>query len=429
MAEAGQGSYGQYDLFNGTIAVNTNQPEYPEVKIGKEGAGYFNQYAGAVNASASAVYLGDASSGLGVYTITGGNLSAAELSLGESGTGYVYQQSGNVKISNILALAKQEESSGFYYLSGDGDLSTAYLKVGMRGSGMFSQSGGHVDVVEVLTIGGEPCGSGKYELSGGDLVSLRIDNHDQLLYSGGTLKADIVNSDTGIVTISGPGPRVIDGSVTNNGVFKATGTTVEYTGMFENNAEYQSDPSVNIFHGDLVIGDAGYLIGSVDDVFEVHGSLISKSIQSGVWRTDESTLRFINDSGKDGYVHKFSITGQDIGGADEQGYSSNFAWGVLELGKGDVACLQEGEAGGILEALYVREIKNVQITGGEITNIYGNNLNIYYLPDFNPLLEKKTYNLQNGGQLKPIGVVPEPVSTSLFLLGGAILLVRRRFKR
>lgn len=115
-------------------------------------------------------------------------------------------------------------------------------------------------------------------------------------------------------------------------------------------------------------------------------------------------------------------------GAVFSGYNDNYSWGTLSLASGNNLYLYDGNetAGG---ALYVGA---VQFGDGldQISSIYGNGFNIYYRSDLaeNLFLGGQTYALSGGGVLAPT-VVPEPISTILFITGGVLLGGRRLLKK
>jgi hypothetical protein len=109
------------------------------------------------------------------------------------------------------------------------------------------------------------------------------------------------------------------------------------------------------------------------------------------------------------------------------GYTENFAWGTVDFGGGTFVL--DAQDDGTLGALYTGIIAGIDVSGDYLHNFSGDN-NMYYLPDFNLWLEGKTYGFAEGkGMLMPARVAPEPVSGTLFLIGGAGLLLRGRSKR
>ena len=81
-------------------------------------------------------------------------------------------------------------------------------------------------------------------------------------------------------------------------------------------------------------------------------------------------------------------------------------------------------------ALYVGSILGALLKGGQVTNIYGNGLNIYYDSDLraNAYLGGGTYSLRGGGYLEP-DPGPLPASVWLFLSGLAGLGLWGRGRR
>jgi hypothetical protein len=188
------------------------------------------------------------------------------------------------------------------------------------------------------------------------------------------------------------------GNVTNFGVFKTTGASVTFAGLYVENGSYISDPSDNYFN-DLILGATGYLIGGLGDRFFVAGDFLNQSTRNALWDTDEARLSF-NGGGN----HLLQLAGIDRGRTGA-GYLDNFSWGILELGNGQTLMLQDGnaEAGG---AIYVRSLF---LGGGtnQIASITGNGLNIYYdaTRAENAYLNGQTYSLTGGGELAPISEV------------------------
>ncbi|MBI5902639.1 MAG: PEP-CTERM sorting domain-containing protein [Deltaproteobacteria bacterium] len=113
------------------------------------------------------------------------------------------------------------------------------------------------------------------------------------------------------------------------------------------------------------------------------------------------------------------------------GYTDNFAWYTLDLAGNNTLNLYDGNstAGG---ALYADILLGASISGGTITNIFGNGMNIYYDASLsqNAYLGGGTYSLAGGGQLIGIGgqtAVPEPSTLLLLAAGfGGFLAARKR---
>ena len=189
----------------------------------------------------------------------------------------------------------------------------------------------------------------------------------------------------------------------NDGILKTTDTVVRFTGLYQEYGAYISDPSDNCFQ-DLVIGETGYLVGGVGDNFYIRGDLISASTQNENWSTAESLLGF-QDGFRDGSYdpdHDFYITGADLGPVAD-GYSGNFAWGIMEIAADNTLRLLDGnsEPGG---ALYVGNITGLVVNTGSIENIASpDGINIYYRPEqpANSYLAGETYEFK-GGWLIPI---------------------------
>ena len=103
-----------------------------------------------------------------------------------------------------------------------------------------------------------------------------------------------------------------------------------------------------------------------------------------------------------------TLTGTDFG-ADLKGFINNFAWGTLDI-SGELLDLGDGnkEEGG---AFYVGSLLGLQIDQDTITNITGNDFNIYYLAglEANDYLGGLNYNLSSGGQLIAVAESQMPV--------------------
>ena len=278
-------------------------------------------------------------------------------------------------------------------------------------AGVINLAGGTFDNNNFpLTNTGQISGYGVLRTGG-------LSNEGSITLSGGqtTVNGDVTNQSGRTIEVAYT-PALFTGDIVNEGTFKTTDTTVVFSGSFTNNGSYISDPSSN-YYTDLSVGSSGYLQGGVGDNFYVSGDFLNYSLQNSLWNTVDALLEF--NTGSD-TLHEFYIPSLDYG-ATYSGYNDNFSWGVLSLDSGNILYLYDSypsDSG----ALYVGEILGLDISGFDVSNIYGNGLNIYYLSYLpqNSYLGGLTYNLQSGGQLIPVTpVVPEP--GTLFLLGAGFL--------
>ncbi|HOW43216.1 MAG TPA: hypothetical protein P5110_01170 [Candidatus Omnitrophota bacterium] len=429
---ADAGSRGEYYLYDGYLATNLND-DRSEVFIGSNGEGYFYQDGGEFNAENSGVYLGAGSTGHGIFEMADGEFRADGMALGEwAGTGEVIQSGGTVIMTDYpLWLARQDNSVGLYTLSGTGQLhvENSDLVVGNRGRGEFRQSGGEVNVNGNVWVSATPDGtsSGLYDLSGGTLNAGTINNYDRFYYRGGALNAAVANAPGSLLEMSGEGTRVIGGTVHNYGTVKAGDTAVQVNGELRNFNILESAQSA-WYCQDLIVESAGYISAGVDDQFNVAGKFASYSTMNADWKTGSANLLFDNKA------HEVVFNSQDLGPV-ETAYLNNFAWGNVDFGNGTFTLRSLDAEGTQYGALYVTTIAGIDyvIDDANLTyqvNNFTGNSNIYYNATANPWLQGKTYSFagESLGKLRPVGVVPEPVATLLFLIGGGAMFVGGRMR-
>jgi hypothetical protein len=426
----GEPSTGSYYMNAGYLGVDGS------VNAGHDGHGTFSLYgADSIVNIGYHLVLGNNPAGEGFFEMWDGTVNTVEAQVGLGGTGTFEQNHGTMNIHDgSLWLAVNDNSSGTYEIYNDaalnlsdtnaGDITYADIIVGNRGNGLFLQDGGTVNVNRNVVISATPgVSAGEYRLSGGTLSAGTINNHDRFNYSGGALHANIANSAGATVELSGPGTRTIDGVIHNYGTFQVTDTTAEVTGEFRNFNRLVSDATSHSYFHDLIVEEDGFLQAGW---ISVAGDFKSKSALNTDYQTVNGQLIFTNGA------HDVIFNGADVGPDEFAGYDNNFNWGDVNFGGGTFTLLALD--GGTWGALYAGTIapNSLIIQNGLVTSIVSGNSNIYYLGQYNEWLNWGTYNFADGdtlGQLRPVGVVPEPMSCALFLLGAGALTGARRLRR
>lgn len=379
---------------------------------GVEGAGTVTvQNGGRIDNTDGVLGYHNGATGTAIVDGTGSTwANSADLYVGNQGTGTLTVQGGG-QVNNATGhVGFADGSTGTATVDGAGSTWNNSFGVYVGGSAAAAggtgeltvQNGGAVSVGRTLKV----WNAGTVNLTGGTLRADSLENDGTVNCSGGTIEAGVTNS--GTFELSGGGTRTIAGAVTNTGAFKTTGTTAEYTGAFTNSGAYVSDPSVNTFN-DLIVTQAGYLVGGAGDVFNVHGDLISSSTMSADWDTADASLVFLTGTDAQPLEHDFHLNGEDQG-AVATGYVDNFPWGVLEIATGNRIRLVDG-GGAPGGALYAGRVAGLDILGNMVTNVASSNgLNIYYDPAQagNAYLAGSSYLLSGGGHLVPLDGEPIP---------------------
>ena len=430
---------GTYQLSGGTLAAGG------DVVVGDSGKGQFTQTGGAANI-AGTLTLGASAGGDGTWTLSVGNLTVAQdVLIGGAGTGTFIQSGGTHTIDGNLSISALTGSTGSYTLS-DGTLQVAgdervglvagvapgagnsftqsggvnqiahTLIVGAGGGGLYTQSGGTLLAKDEI-IGGLGTGKGVFNQTGG----VNTVSHVLTIGSGGgtsgtyNLAGGIINAGNphiqGLVNndaLNVTGVSAISGNVLNNatGMITVTGAKFNVLGTVTNFGTIVFDPS-SVTVQNLNVGATGVLIAGAGDVLSVTGDFLNNSLANTLWNTAAAELDFTG-----GGIHTFALAG--LSGS---GFANNFSWGTLDLGATDVLDLTLGSG----NALYLKMIDGLDISGNLITNIMGvNGLFLYYDAATNPFLHGN-YLLQGGGMLIAIASVsnpvPEPASLTLLLMG------------
>jgi T5SS/PEP-CTERM-associated repeat protein len=168
-APTGNGTY----TLSGTGLLTVSNSAY----IGNFGTGNFAQIAGTFNVNGSGsngLFLGFATGSIGNYTLGGGTLNVTNNEyIGYGGIGVFTQTAGTHLIggtNNTLFVGYNAGASGTYTLAGTGSLAPGYMQIGWLGNGNFIQSGGSNNIAQDALIGSQLGSSGTYTLSGGSFT-------------------------------------------------------------------------------------------------------------------------------------------------------------------------------------------------------------------------------------------------------------------
>lgn len=286
---------GTYNLVNGTLGGQGTS-------IGVYGTGTMNQSGGdhvlmGGDSSNWGLTVGDSTTGIGTYNLSGGTIATLREYVGRNGTGTFTQTGGTNTISidsgNMdygLYLGYGSTGHGTYNLV-NGTLGSYHMTVGRNGTGVFNQSGGVADISEYyggprpasagyealiggkLWLGDQASGQGTYNLSGGSLTTsnavVGVSGNGEFNQSGGTHTVNDTLTlaqnagSIGVYTLSGGLLDVINVIVNTGGTFNLNGGVLDvdtFTGNLINNggtiAPGSSPGTTNIF------GDYSQLAGT-----------------------------------------------------------------------------------------------------------------------------------------------------------------------
>ena len=215
------GSSGAYNLSGSgyLTASGTYSTYYSEEDVGSSGKGTFTQ-SGGTN-SCPFLSIGHFAGSSGTYSLSGnGYLSVNQANgntqenVGDSGTGLFLQTGGTVSCGD-LALGNGSSGIGSYSLTG-GYLAVANNEnVGWLGTGTFTQSGGINTIGGALNLGANTGSSGTYNLNGGLLVLSSLSPNQSpglaaFYFGGGTLQASGPFSTALAITLGTSGGATFD---------------------------------------------------------------------------------------------------------------------------------------------------------------------------------------------------------------------------
>ena len=391
-----------YGSGQGKMTLSVTQGDLSPSYLSIGNNGIINQTGGSISTSRSSLTAGGVVETGGTYNLQAGSLFSFNTDF--SVNGVFNQTGGEVSNSNFIWIGP----NGVYNLSGTG---TIGVYEGLIVGGVFNQNGGTVGlgVTNYYIIQGiYNLSNGTLHLDGMYFYYPYIEKNGTFNFSGGSLSL-VGLTNTGTVRLSGQGTRSLDGTVENDGTFKAVNTTAVYNEKFNNYGAYLSESATQFFM-DLVNGESGYIKSQAGDTYYVKGGFLNYSVMNEAWDTTQAYLVF--RAGNDNH-HQFFITGKDFG-QSASGYQNNFSWGTLDV-TGNVLYLYDGNAtpGG---ALYVGRLIGLDITGNLVTNIIGQDgLKIYYDPKVteNNYLHGLTYILSGGGRLIPVVDTTPPTPNPL----------------
>lgn len=276
----------QYFLVGGSLQAGGNET------IGDVGSGRFQHSAGTNTISGGGLVLGNQSSGIGSYFISGDPsnpsiLTADFATVGQAGTGQFYQLSGgSVTLGGghdepdnqgpngdfhfdghnaALVLGNAPTGNGSYALL-DGTLMIAGKGVeiiGNAGTGNFTQESGTHQVTGLLVLGGAAGGNGTYTLSGGTLTlsGLPTDPDATSTLVVGADGTGTFNLNGGTASVAG---SVIVGGGSGPGFLNVSGGTLTSgSGFIGDDERSQGTVTVTapgtwtVSAGNLVVGEQG----------------------------------------------------------------------------------------------------------------------------------------------------------------------------
>ena len=282
--------------------------------------------------------------------------------------------------------------------------------------GQLGLAGAHI-----VAVGGVQV-SGAHRLSGFGTITGNLTNAGTVVfYLGGptTVNGNVTNVDVNSVITVKDFPATFTGTVTNNGTFQTSHTTVTYGGTFANNYSYTSDTATQNFTN-LVIAPTGSLTAVAGDVFNVTGNITNNSTQSATFNVSQA--KFIMQGAGS---HQFIWPGSTGAG------TNSFAIGTLEVKSGEtVTITTSGPGSGIvMGALIIGDGAEVTFgdgTPGLAAGGAGECEAGFSTPD-----GSQSVGVGSVGNLAPPATVPEPGTMGLLALGaigGGIVGRRNRMR-
>lgn len=434
--DVGESGQGVYNMYGGTLTANTEN-------IAQFGAtGTFNQSGGTNNVvlgTPSTDVLSVGYNGNGTYNLSGANagpnattLNAVNENIGGQGVGTFNQSGGvnNVAGTLIVGDGGLASGAGLYSLSG-GTLSATNEIVGNNFASTnalteaFLQTGGMNDVSGTLTIGASQFNQnapGAYAIENGTLSASNITVGSNAAFSVNPSSAP---SGTGVVNLA------VSGTLTNNGVtdfFSGPhGTINPMIVNLVNNGTLNLDPTT-LDVKNFTIGANGIIDATGANRLNISGNFTDDFGNLGLssaWNVASMTLDFTGANTHDiFFASALSL--------------SNLTWGNFILDSGGSLDFQSGS-----KSLYVDGLDFgggmsafADVCGGSIFYDENDSANDSLLTGGS----KGSYSNSCGGLLVPFfgatigsttppGPTPEPATWALFLIGVALLAVSKKLSK
>jgi autotransporter-associated beta strand protein len=247
---------------------------------------------------------------------------------------------------------------------------------------------------------------------------------------GADLASGVLVSNGATLLVTG-GVSSVGGAVTNLGAVQVINARATWGGPVLVSGSYVSDPSTNVFSGNLAVAGTGFVSAAAGDLYVFNRDFLLQSSNGAAFNMSQARLMFTNDgSGADSHVLNLTgglalDLGKDFTNFLDQALVTNFSLGEFAVAPGNNVQLAGARGAGFSNALYVGWLD----LGGSTNNLASAltlDVNMYYdrYDARNAYLGGLTYDLwgAGGGLLIPI---PEPATSALVLLGLGFLLRRR----
>ena len=173
LGQTSSAAKGTYQLSGGTLLLSAGTFS-ASLRLGLSGTGTFLQSGGTADVRGDLQMATNGVGSRGVYTLSGGTLTATRATIGVQGVGTITQSGASVANFGTLTTSTSTNAVGAYQLLG-GTLNAGTIDIGFNGAGTFTQAGGVTNVTGDLRLSegtGSALGS-TYSLQDGTLTARR----------------------------------------------------------------------------------------------------------------------------------------------------------------------------------------------------------------------------------------------------------------